>query len=122
MRNILLVAFVFATMFLSSALVLAQDKPATITGTVVDTYCFIAMDMSGKGHKKCAEACAKNGAPIGILEERTGTIYLAQSQKDMMYAPPLLVEYLEEKVTVKGKVHEKGGMKVILVESVARPK
>ena len=36
-----------------------------------------------------------------------------------MYAAPTLVKYLEEKVTVKGKVHGNGGIKVILLESVS---
>ncbi|MBI3004463.1 MAG: hypothetical protein HYY49_03505 [Ignavibacteriales bacterium] len=117
-----LLLFILLTTILGTTPGLAQEKTVTITGTVVDTYCLITMDMSGKGHKKCAEACAKNGVPLGIQEEKTGTIYLAQSQKDMMYTSPALVKYLEEKVTVEGKVHQKGGMKVIVIESVSAAK
>lgn len=116
-------SFLFVVFVPSTTIILAQDKAEkTITGTVVDTYCLITMKMSGQAHKKCAAICAKNGVPIGIKEDKTGIIYLAQSQKDMMFAAPKLMDYLEERVTVKGTVHEQGGMKVVLIESISKAK
>jgi type 1 fimbria pilin len=52
---------------------LAHDVPkgklVTITGTVVDTGCYVSHDSKGEAHTKCAEACAKNGVPLAILDE-----------------------------------------------------
>lgn len=98
----------------------AQEKnETTITGTVVDTYCLVTMAMGGQAHKQCAAMCAKNGAPLSIKEDKTGTLYLAAGQKNMVYASSGLEKYVEEKVTVKGKVYEKEGVKMIVVASVA---
>jgi len=63
-------AIFIATILATGVGAFAQEKKdATITGTVVDTYCLITMEMSGPKHKKCAEACAKNCVPLGIQEE-----------------------------------------------------
>ncbi len=100
----------------------AQGKKGSITGTVVDTYCLVTMDMGGGSHKQCAAKCAKSGSPLGIKEEKTGTVYLASGQKNMLYASSGLEKYLEEKVTVQGTVYEKDGLKMIVVDSAAPAK
>lgn len=115
------VIVVFAGIFTEQA-VYAQGKKATITGTVVDTYCLLTMDMSGSSHKQCAANCAKNGSSLSIKEDKTGTLYLAASQKNMLYASPGLEKYVEERVTVSGKVYKKNGVTMILVESVSPAK
>ena len=97
-------------------------KNVTMTGTVIDTYCHVTMGMGGEAHKKCAEMCAKNGSPLSIKEEQSGTIYLAAGQKNMVYASAGLEKYVEEKVTVKGTVYEKDGVKMIVVDSVSPAK
>jgi hypothetical protein len=97
----------------------AQGKDRSMTGTVVDTYCLVTMGMGGKAHKQCAMMCARNGAPLSIKEEKTGALYLIAGQKNMVYASAGLEQYVEEKVTVKGKVYERDGVKMIVVDAVA---
>ena len=100
----------------------AGGKKGTITGTVVDTYCLVTMNMGGPGHKQCATNCAKNGSPLGIKEDKTGTVYLAAGQKNMLYASPGLEKYVEQRVTVQGTVYERDGVKMIVVDSAAPAK
>lgn len=94
----------------------------SITGTVVDSYCAVTMNMGGPKHKGCAAACVKNGSPIAIEDEKTGALYLTASAKGMGFAKAPLEQYLEQRVTVKGTVHEEKGMKYILVSSVSPAK
>ena len=45
-----------------------------------------------------------------------------RGQKNMVYASAGLEKYVEEKVTVKGTVYEKDGVKMIVVDSVSPAK
>ena len=98
----------------------AQGQEAEITGTVVDVYCLVTMNMEGKAHRQCAMECVKNGAPLGIKEEKTGAIYLVAGQKKMVYASSQLEKYVEQRVTARGTVYERGGVKMLVVDS-AKP-
>jgi hypothetical protein len=103
---------------------LAQQngKQITIVGEVVESQCYITgLNGPGKGlsHKDCALKCAKGGIPLSILEDKTGTLYLAgQSKKAMAGANELLLPFVAEKVKVTGRLFEKGGMKMLLISKV----
>jgi len=110
--------------FIVSGFALAQQngKQITIVGEVVESQCYITgLNGPGKGlsHKDCALKCAKGGIPLSILEDKTGTLYLAgQSKKAMTGATELLLPFVAEKVKVTGRVFEKGGMKMLLISKV----
>jgi hypothetical protein len=110
--------------FIVSGFVLAQQngKQITIVGEVVDSQCYITgLNGPGKGlsHKDCALMCAKGGIPLSILEDKTGTLYLAgQSKKAMAGANDLLIPFIAEKVKVTGRLFEKGGMKLLLISKI----
>jgi hypothetical protein len=112
------------TIFIVSGITLAQKsgKQITIVGEVVESQCYITgLNGPGKGpaHKECALKCAKGGIPLSILEDKTGTLYLAgQSQKAMAGANELLIPLIAEKVKITGRVFEKGGMKMLLISKV----
>src|SRR6516165_2873179 len=46
--------------------VLAQGREITVTGEVLDMTCYIAHNLSGVEHAKCAKECIKRGLPAGI--------------------------------------------------------
>lgn len=56
-----------------------KGKPITVTGTVVDTGCYVKHDSKGSEHAACAAACAKNGVPLAILDN-SGKLYLPSLQ------------------------------------------
>src|SRR5437016_677802 len=53
-----------------------EGKPITLTGTVVDTGCWLTHDSKGPEHAACALACAKNGVPLAILDP-SGKVYIS---------------------------------------------
>jgi hypothetical protein len=93
-----------------------DGKLTSINGTVVDTGCYVSHNSKGEAHAKCAEACAKNGVPLSILDEK-GTLYMpiAVEHKDQNAK---LIPFIEKKVKVTGTVMEKGGLKGIAIKTV----
>ncbi len=107
----------------------AQDMPmakppeghaATVSGTVIDLSCKFRHNLTGEGHRMCAQVCADLGIPLAILGD-DGTLYMpvsagmpGENQNEA------LKEYAEQKVTVQGTVFEAGGAKAIQIESVTR--
>ena len=68
-----MLAIVFCAVSLTS---FGQEKKATtISGEVLDMACYSSSGASGEGHKSCAAACIKGGAPMGILTS-DGNVYL----------------------------------------------
>jgi hypothetical protein len=111
----------FITVFAAiGMLALAHDAPkgktVTMTGTVVDTGCYVSHDSKGESHAKCAEACAKNGVPLAIVDEH-GTLFMpiAVEHKDQNAR---LMPFIEKRVKVTGTVLEKGGLKGIAIKTV----
>ena len=92
-------------------------KEVTITGEVIGTVCYVRHDAKGEKHKTCALACAKQGIPLGILEDETNKIYLAfpKGHGDPNAA---FVEYIAMHVKVTGVVSEKGGLTGIEVKTI----
>ncbi len=107
----------------------AQDMPmpkppeghaATVSGTVVDLSCKFRHNLTGEGHRMCAQVCADLGIPLAILGD-DGTLYMPVSAgMPGENQNAALKEYAEQKVTVRGTVFEAGGAKAIQIESVTR--
>lgn len=89
----------------------ADDKGATQTvkGEVVDLMCYLDHGAKGEKHKGCAEKCIKSGGPVGLLSE--DQLYLVIGDHKPMNDE--LASKAGETVTLKGKVVEKHGMKMI---------
>ncbi len=97
-----------------------KAKDVTIKGEIIDVKCYLGGMMGGKGpqHEECAIACVKGGLPVGILDEKTGDVYTIVPAKGMKGANEALLPYVAKTVTVKGKVIEKGGSRLLLYSSV----
>ena len=109
-----------AAIVLSVALVgLAQPKGPTVTvkGEAVDLWCYMEGGDRGPAKKECATACAKAGNPIGIVDAK-GTVYLTAGLEDHQPARDLLINKMDEQVTVTGTLVTKGGTKMLFVKSV----
>src|SRR5215470_19767385 len=98
--------------FLAACLltVAAYGSDVTITGTVVDTGCYLSHDTKGEKHIKCATTCANAGVPLAILDESSGTVYLPVAM-DHKNQNAKLMPFIEKKVKVSGTLVEKGGVK-----------
>ena len=98
---------------------MAQPKGPTVTvkGEAVDLWCYMEGGDRGAAKKECATACAKAGNPIGILDAK-GNIYVASGLEDHQPARDLLLQKMNEQVTVTGTLVTKGGMKMLFIKSV----
>lgn len=104
-----------SAMLAQPILVLAADeKPMaqtqTITGEVVDLMCYLDHGAKGEKHKGCAEKCIKSGGPVGLLTA-DDQLYLVIGQHQPMNDE--LAAKAAQQVTLKGKVVERNGMKMI---------
>lgn len=122
MKQYFAVIVFIASLFLTNSVV-AQSKKTAVRGTIADVYCLVTKDMEGKSHQQCAATCTNSGSPLGIKDDKTGTVYLtAGHQKDRTFASSGLEKYVEQHVTVIGTVYERDGLKMIVVDSVSPAK
>ncbi|MFI5098583.1 MAG: hypothetical protein ACHQT6_11480 [Candidatus Acidiferrales bacterium] len=102
------------------AMVCFADTPATtLKGYVLDSACAFTKNLHKPISKECAISCAKAGSQLVILAE-DGTIYWPIG--DTMPANgqnPKLLPFAGEKVTVTGKIYQRGGSKAIVIEKIA---
>ena len=89
----------------------------TVTGEVIDTFCYAGMGAKGASHKQCGIDCAKKGIPVGLLEKGSDKVYVLLPSKDKQPLPDGLVEKMGSETTVTGKVYAKGGSTFLTVES-----
>ena len=97
------------------------ERNVHFVGEVIDIACYIRMDARGPGHIKCAEMCAKQGSPLGILDESTKQIYLVFPEG---HGDPKekVMPFIGKRVQVAGKAHAKGGLNAITVEKISEAK
>lgn len=92
-------------------------KEETLTGEVVDTFCYLSHGAEGlgKGHAECARKCIKQGLPVAI---RVGDrLYLA-AMANHQPANQALGALAGTQVTVHGTVMERDGQHLISITRI----
>ena len=112
------VAFVFSSPYAFSGEGKMMGKEMTVTGRVVDPACYIAAGLKGADHKGCAILCAKAGQAFGILDEENDVLYQVIEGSPGADPNKLLMDHVEEVITVKGMVFEKSNMKAIVPKEI----
>ena len=105
-----------AAVALVAAPAVAGDS-VTKTGEVIDSACYIAQGAKGEGHRDCAQKCADSGIPLALLEDGTDEV-IWLSDSDHTPANDALRKYAGKKVKVTGALAERGGAKLLVIESV----
>ncbi len=116
------IAFYAALLFSIATLDLLSfaDTPAvTVKGFVLDSACAFTKGLDKPISKECAISCAKAGSQLVILAE-DGTIYwpIADTTPSSGQNPKLL-PFAGEKVTVTGKIYQRGGSRAIVIDKIA---
>lgn len=93
-----------------------KGKPVTITGTVIDTGCYMSHDAIGSKHTDCAAMCARNGVPLAIVDA-AGKVYLPVAA-DHRNRNAKLMPFIEKKVKVNGLLIEKGGVAGLTIKTL----
>ena len=100
----------------------AESQSTTIRGYVLDSACAFIKNLKKPVSVECAVACAKAGSPLVILAD-SGTIYWpisgdtpAQGQNDR------LMEFAGKRVTVTGRVYQRGGSRAVVIDTIRAEK
>lgn len=91
----------------------------TLTGEVVDVFCYLShgTDGLGKGHAGCAKKCIESGLPVAL---KVGDqLYLA-AMASHDPANNTLARFAGERVTVHGQVMEHDGQHLIAITKVEK--
>ncbi len=88
---------------------LAQEGKS-VTGEVVDLMCYLDHGVKGEKHAGCAEKCIKSGGPVGLLT-KDDQLYLIIGEHKPMNRQ--LAVHAGKTITVKGKVVERNGVRMI---------
>jgi hypothetical protein len=118
LRSSAVLAMILALSGFAVILSSAQTPTVTIKGYVIDSGCSFTKDLGKPISKQCATACAKAGSQLVILAA-DGTIYwpIAATTPSSGQNPKLL-PFAADKVTVTGKVYERGGSKAIVIDKI----
>jgi hypothetical protein len=117
MKKSIVLLLLVAAVAVAAAPLFAADA-ASVTGEVIDSACYIKAGAHGEGHKGCAEKCADAGVPLALLEDGTNQVIWLASKSDATSPNKELRPYVAKKVTISGKYAERGGAKVLVIESV----
>ena len=118
-RMLIVFAALVSGLFVAGFSMAAEDSklhPVTITGTVIDTGCYMIHDGIGPEHEKCARMCAKKGIPLAVVDE-AGKVWLPLGADHRNPNTPLL-PFIEKKVKVTGTAVDRGGLAGIAIKTV----
>ena len=118
MKKLFTLALALGVLALGAAF--AADKAkggVALTGEVVDLCCYMKMADKKPSEITCAKDCIKKGAPVGILDSKSKTLYLAMGSDDAT-ANEMLADYAGQEITVKGSFVERQGLKAFRLDSV----
>jgi hypothetical protein len=111
-------AVLYACMFIATLATTAFTQTQRIRGEVIDVECYVAHEGKGESHKQCAITCIKGGQPAGILEEKTGKIYLIVTEDHVTNPSKKIMPYIAKMVDVDGTVKERNGISIIDIKEI----
>jgi hypothetical protein len=119
---IALAASVVVALALGSAARAATPERVTVTGEIIDTWCYVTeiMFAQGTAHHQCAVWCAVGGIPVSVLGD-DGEVYvvLRVEDDDTSVANPKLLTIQSHKATVDGDLYRRDGVNYLIVTEVA---
>lgn len=122
MKNIGRRSLSFAVLILVcfTAARISAESPATVTGEVVETYCWAVHQVGGTGHAQCGIECAKRGLPVALYDQKSLKAFILLPARDKTSLPPELVMAMGQRVTVRGEVLVRGGIQFLIIQSWQR--
>src|SRR5215471_515075 len=89
-----------------------------VTGEVLEMTCYIASNLSGPDHAKCARICIRSGEPAGI-KAQDGKVYLLTGEPGHSVNAEL-ADYAAQVVTIRGKQTVRDGFAQLQVEEIRK--
>ena len=100
----------------------AAPKRITVTGEIIDTWCYVTeiMFALGTAHHQCAVWCAVGGIPVSIRDANDNVyLVLKVEDDDTNVANPRIIKIQTHQVSVDGDLYERDGVKYLIVTKVA---
>ena len=99
----------------------AAAARVTVTGEVIDSWCYLTEIMYplGTAHHQCAIWCAAGGIPVGIVDddERVYIVLSIENDTDNV-ANPTVLDIQTHRVTVEGDIFERDGITYLTIDKV----
>jgi hypothetical protein len=96
----------------------AGAQEILVTGEVLDLTCYIAYNLSGPDHAKCARDCIRSGLPAGI-KAQDGKVYLLTGGVGQSINAEV-ADYAAKIVTIKGRQTVRDGFAQLQVEEIRK--
>ncbi len=99
----------------------AAAERATITGEVIDSWCYLTEIMYplGTAHHQCAIWCAAGGIPVGIVDDDERVYIVLSIENDThSVANPTVLDIQSHRITVEGDVFERDGITYLTIHKV----
>jgi hypothetical protein len=96
----------------------AGAQEILVTGEVLDMTCYIANNLSGSDHAKCARDCIRSGLPAGI-KTQDGKVYLLTGGPGHSINAEV-ADYAAKVVTIKGRQTVRDGFAQLQVEEIRK--
>jgi hypothetical protein len=96
----------------------AGPQEILVTGEVLDMTCYIASNLSGPDHAKCARDCIRKGLPVGI-KAQNGKVYLLTGKAGQSINSQL-ADYAAKVITIKGRETVRDGFAQLQVEEIRK--
>jgi hypothetical protein len=98
---------------------LADTPSVTVKGYVLDSACAFTKGLDKPISKECAISCAKAGSPLVILADDGKIYWPIAATTPSSGQNEKLFPYAGTKVTVSGKIYDRGGSKAIVIEKIS---
>ena len=114
-----------AALLLAPPALAAEGERVTVTGEVIDTWCYFSGVMGGPdavvgtAHHTCALWCSAGGIPVGLLAE-DGTVYMVLKMEgdDGSNGGDTQLHVASHTLTADGMLYRRDGLNYIVVEEV----
>ena len=121
--------FVAVAVLIGAALVFANRASAgeekadaaadvTLSGTVVDTFCYLQNGNHSAKHTSCSKSCIEKGVPAGFLTD-DGTLYMLFNQTPGSVKDKV-AGLVDVPAILKGTPMTRGGVKGIQIKSIGK--
>jgi len=115
-------AAVVIALVMSSMVGLAQQKNVTVIGQVVDVVAYLTSGTTATTPqgKEITLASANGGNPLGILNEKSGKVYIVTMKQANTGSTETLLPWVGMKIQAKGDVYKKGGCEVMVLNVIGK--
>lgn len=102
---------------------MAADAPkrVTVTGEVIDSWCYLSeiMFALGSAHHRCAVWCARGGVPVGILGDDGEVYILLMMEDDPNVVGNLgIMKVQTNELVVEGDLYERDSVKYLAIDTI----